>query len=302
LELGGKSPCIVDRTADLNIAAKRICWGAYLNAGQTCVRPDYLLVDKAVADNFVRVLARTVTQFYGAQPQRSQFFGRLINDRAHKRVRDLIGASKQYIAFGGDMDEKDKYVAPTVLDFGVDETAFAEAPIMQEEIFGPVLPLLQYNSLDQAIKFVNSREKPLGLYCFTTSSEVEQRVLRETSSGSCDINDVIMHMTNHDLPFGGVGLSGMGSYHGKRSFDTFSHRKSVLIKTNWLDVPQRYPPYSKNSVRFLGLVQKPRPRRHIQIVQWLFWLLVIFYVYRQRKPIKKWLMTTLMNLVAKYMM
>jgi len=197
---------------------------------------------------------------------------------------------------------KDKYIAPTVLDFGTDEEAFSRASIMQEEIFGPVLPLLQYDSLDQVIHFVNSRDKPLGLYCFTTDRLVEQRVLQDTSSGSCDINDVIMHMTNHELPFGGVGLSGMGSYHGRKSFDTFSHRKSVLIKTNWLDVPQRYPPYSSASVRFLGLVQKPRPRWHFQVLKCLVYLVVLFMIFRRRKNIKKWLMQRLMALVTKFMM
>jgi len=300
--LGGKSPCIVDRSADVNVAARRICWGAYLNAGQTCVRPDYLLVDKAVAADLMAAMQRTVQQFYGVHAQRSQFFGRLINDRAHKRVRDLINASQKYIKFGAEMDEKDKYISPTVLDFGGDEAAFADSPIMQEEIFGPVLPLLQYESLDQAIKFVNAREKPLGLYCFTTNSDVEKRVLRETSSGSCDINDVIMHMTNHELPFGGVGLSGMGSYHGRKSFDTFSHRKSVLIKTNWLDVPQRYPPYSAASVRLLNVLQKPRPKRQFQILKFIIFLLVLSYLYRQRKSLKKWALAKLMNLVTQYMM
>jgi len=175
--------------------------------------------------------------------------------------------------------------------------AFLAAPVMAEEIFGPILPTLRYTSLDQVIKIINDKQKPLSAYCFTNNGYVRERILRETSSGSCDINDTIMHMTNEELPFGGVGMSGMGSYHGKRSFDTFSHRKSVLIKTNWLDVPQRYPPYTPFSIALMNFAQAPRSKAQIRTVKAILLLVALGFVYSRRQSIKSWLQVQAFKLV-----
>mmetsp|Transcript_26553 Transcript_26553/g.74206 ORF Transcript_26553/g.74206 Transcript_26553/m.74206 type:complete len:507 (+) Transcript_26553:89-1609(+) len=260
LELGGKSPCIVDKTADLRVAALRITWATFLNSGQTCLRPDYLLVHEDVAEALYAELERAKEEMYSKDPKQTEFFGRVINERAHKRLSALIDSCRPDIRFGGETDASQKYVAPTLVDYGTDEARFAASEVMQDEIFGPILPALKYKSLDQVIDFVSGREKPLALYFFTTDAAARERVLRETTSGVCNINDCMMNMTNPELPFGGVGRSGMGSYHGEASFLTFSHKKSVLVKTNWLDVPLRYPPYTPNSVRALSMIATARPR------------------------------------------
>jgi len=297
LELGGKSPCIVDKSADLKVAANRVAWGAFMNAGQTCVRPDYLFVHQDVAEKFSEQLQQTVKEFYGENAQQSEFFGRLINDRAFERVHGLVEKSKNFVSWGGATDRKENFIEPTYIDFNTDEAKFLEAPIMAEEIFGPVLPALRFSSIDQVIRIINNKQKPLSCYCFTTSSAVRDRVLTQTSSGSCDINDTIMHMTNEELPFGGVGMSGMGAYHGKRSFDTFSHRKSVLIKTNWLDLPQRYPPYTPFSVALMNFAQAPRSKSQIQTIKFVLLLLIALYIYSKRQQIKDWLKIQIFKLV-----
>jgi len=276
----------VDKSADITVAAKRVAWGAFMNAGQTCVRPDYLLVHQDIADAVVKKMKQSVRDMYGQDPQQSEWFGRLINGRAWDRVADIVNNCKDNIAWGGNVDKDDKYIEPTLLDFGTDESAFAKSAAMKEEIFGPILPMLRYSSLDQVIAFIRAREKPLSCYCFTTNSRVRERVLSETSSGSCDINDVIMHMTNEHLPFGGVGMSGMGGYHGKRSFDSFSHRKSVLMKTNHFDLPQRYPPYSSSDAAILKLVQTPRPAKHFRMLKLFLIVLVLALLYYKRQSIK----------------
>jgi aldehyde dehydrogenase (NAD+) len=297
LELGGKSPCIIDNSADLTVAARRVAWGAFMNAGQTCLRPDYLFVHEKIANEFSAQLQKTVKDFYGTNSQESQFFGRLINERAFERVAGLVDQSKSAVAWGGGNDKKDNFIEPTYIDFGTDEKAFLEAPIMAEEIFGPILPVLRFSSIDQVIRIINSKQKPLSCYVFSTSGKVRSRILRETSSGSCDINDTIMHMTNEELPFGGVGMSGMGSYHGKKSFDTFSHRKSVLIKTNWLDLPQRYPPYTPTSVALMNFAQAPRSKSQIRALKLVLLSLVILYIYSQRQRIKGWLKLQIFKLI-----
>jgi aldehyde dehydrogenase (NAD+) len=238
LELGGKSPCIVDRDVELSVTARRIAWGKFMNAGQTCIAPDYVLVHRDREDELVRELGKCIRDFYGSDPKSSPDFARIVNERHHRRVTRLLKDGEP--AVGGEHDESDGYIAPTVLR-GVD----AESAIMQEEIFGPVLPILPIDDVDQAIDFVNERDKPLALYLFTNDSEVESEVLSRTSSGGACVNGTILHISDPKLPFGGVGESGLGAYHGRHSFETFSHRKAVLTRGFRFDPKLMYPPYSK---------------------------------------------------------
>ncbi len=223
LELGGKSPCIVDDDVDVKISARRIAWGKWINAGQTCVAPDYVLVKREREEELVEALAESVKEFYGDDPKQSPDFARIVNARHHQRVSSLIRHGRA--AFGGEADASECYVAPTVLrDVSLD------SDVMKEEIFGPVLPVLPIDSIDQAVDFVNGRDKPLALYVFTRRREVEEDVLARTSAGGVTVNGTILHLGSPDLPFGGVGPSGMGAYHGRFGFETFSHRKSVLSR------------------------------------------------------------------------
>ena len=243
LELGGKSPCIVDCDARIDVAARRIAWGKCLNAGQTCIAPDYLLVHKAVKDEFVAALDREFKALLGKDPQKSRHFVRIVSDRAFERLESYLADGE--IIVGGSRSREERYFEPTVLD-----NVSPDAPVMQEEIFGPIFPLLTFDDTQKAIDFVCSREKPLALYYFG-SREMGDIVLRHTSSGGACINDTIMHIANENLPFGGVGNSGMSSYHGRESFDVFSHRRAVVTTPTWLDLPFRYMPY-----RMFALVKK----------------------------------------------
>ena len=248
LELGGKSPAIVHNDSDLALAARRVAWGKFLNAGQTCIAPDYVLVQETVRDAFVAELKNSIEAFFGHAPKASPDYPRLVSERHFDRVKELMAGCE--IAFGGETDRASKYIAPTVLT-GVDP----DAAVMREEIFGPVLPVLTYRSIDDAIGFITARPKPLALYLFSTSHDVQDQVMARTSSGGACINDVVMHLAVPELPFGGVGVSGMGAYHGRASFDTFSHAKSVLTKSEHLDVPLRYPPFTKGKLRWLKRLQ-----------------------------------------------
>ena len=196
LELGGKSPCIVDASADLAIAAKRICWGAFMNAGQTCVRPDYLFVHEKVADRFQKLFVEAIENFYSTAPAESEWFGRIINTRAASRLADMLKEDKKYIVHGGDVDTDSNFIAPTVLDYGNDRDAFSGSACMAEEIFGPIIPCCRYADDDDVVRFITTREKPLALYVFTTNTGTRDKFLTSTSSGGADVNDVIMHMTN----------------------------------------------------------------------------------------------------------
>ncbi|GGK61523.1 aldehyde dehydrogenase [Rufibacter glacialis] len=238
LELGGKSPCLVDETANLTVAARRIVWGKFLNAGQTCVAPDYILVQEQVAGPLLEKLAQTLTDFYGANPAQSPDFARIINDRHFQRLQGLIDKERVYA--GGETDASTRYMAPTLLS-GITW----DHPLMQDEIFGPLLPVLTYQDLPQAIAQVNARPKPLALYFFSEDKKAKEMVLTQTSSGGMCLNDTVSHLANPHLPFGGVGTSGHGNYHGKASFEAFSHQKSVLMKPSTPDLPLRYPPYQK---------------------------------------------------------
>lgn len=243
LELGGKSPCIVDREANIKVAAKRIAWGKSLNAGQTCIAPDYILVHQDIKEALVEELRKAFRSLLGKNPQKSKYFVRIVSDKAFDR---LVGYLRDgVIRFGGEHDKNERYIAPTLLD-----NVAADAPVMQEEIFGPIFPLLTFADTEQAIEFVSKREKPLALYYFGSTAKGEE-VLRRTSSGGACINDVIMHIANEDIPFGGVGNSGMSAYHGEESFKVFSHRKGVVTTTTRVDIPFRYMPY-----RLFSLIKK----------------------------------------------
>ncbi|HEY4651179.1 MAG TPA: aldehyde dehydrogenase family protein, partial [Pontibacter sp.] len=243
LELGGKSPAIVAMDADLELAARRIAWGKFLNAGQTCVAPDYVLVQEDAKEEFIQHLNHCITEFYGQNPAASPDFARIINDQHFARLSAML--TQQHIRIGGQTDAATRYIAPTVLD-----NVTWEHKAMQEEIFGPILPVLSFEVLDEAIRMVNQHEKPLALYFFSASKDMQNRILREVTFGGGCINDTISHLANPNLPFGGVGSSGLGSYHGMASFNVFSHQKSVLHRGTWLDIPLRYPPY-RNKLKSL---------------------------------------------------
>ena len=240
LELGGKSPAIVAADANIEVSAKRLAWAKFLNAGQTCVAPDYVLVDASVEDRFVSALADAVTTFYGADPRQSNDYARIVNERHHDRLMKLLEAGGyDATVIGGTGDRGSRYIAPTVLA-GVKP----DAAVMDDEIFGPILPVLAVGDVDEAIRFVNDREKPLALYAFSSDEDTLEHVVANTSAGGVTLNHAIMHLAVPDLPFGGVGESGMGSYHGKAGFDTFSHAKAVLDKPTRPDPPLMYPPYT----------------------------------------------------------
>lgn len=246
LELGGKSPCIVDETANLNLSAKRIVWGKLMNAGQTCVAPDYILVHETVKEEFLLLIEKYIHVFYGKTPQENPEYPKIINQRHFNRLTALINDSDHVI--GGDINEATLQIAPAIID-----SCDWDSPVMRDELFGPILPILSFNHIDDVITQINQRQKPLALYYFTTSKNNEDNVLRHITFGGGCINDTIVHLANSNLSFGGVGESGMGSYHGKESFYTFSHTKSVLKKSLLFDLNVRYAPY-KNKIKLLKKV------------------------------------------------
>jgi len=243
LELGGKSPCIVDADANISVAAKRIAWGKTINAGQTCIAPDYLFVHHSVKEELLKKIQRHIEKMYGPDIRKSDYFGRIVDETAFERVSGLL--KEGTIVYGGETVAEEKYIAPTIIDNV--EPGFA---IMQQEIFGPVLPVMTFENLDEPVAYINSHEKPLALYYFGKSKSAE-KVLSATSSGGVCINDTLMHVANHDLPFGGVGNSGTGSYHGHKSFLAFSHAKSVVTTPTWIDIPMKYAPF-----RHFGWIKK----------------------------------------------
>ncbi|HCT1637666.1 TPA: aldehyde dehydrogenase [Staphylococcus aureus] len=238
LEMGGKSPVIVDETANIKVASERICFGKFTNAGQTCVAPDYILVHESVKDDLITALSKTLREFYGQNIQQSPDYGRIVNLKHYHRLTSLLNSEQMNIVFGGHSDEDERYIEPTLLDHVTSDSA-----IMQEEIFGPILPILTYQSLDEAIAFIHQRPKPLSLYLFIEDENATQRVINDLSFGGGAINDTLMHLANPKLPFGGVGASGMGRYHGKYSFDTFTHEKSYIFKSTRLESGVHLPPY-----------------------------------------------------------
>ncbi len=236
LELGGKSPCIIDADVDIEHTARRIAWGKFLNAGQTCIAPDYLLVHEKVKPALLVSLQKCLREFYGEHPKQSPDYARIINRRHFQRLVNLMSAGE--ICVGGETNLDELYIAPTVIDL-----VSWQDPIMQEEIFGPILPVIEYSEINQAIAMVNARPKPLVLYFFSRNHNLQQRVLQETSSGGVCLNDTMLQFISSSLPFGGIGDSGIGGYHGKASFDTFTHYKSVLHRSFFLDFKWRYAPY-----------------------------------------------------------
>ncbi|MBU5675640.1 aldehyde dehydrogenase [Alkaliphilus sp. MSJ-5] len=248
LELGGKSPCIVHSDADIKLAAKKIVWGKFLNAGQTCVAPDYLFVHKDIKYKLISCIIDTIKLFFGEEPRESLDYGRIINQEHLGRLGELLKEGS--IIVGGDIDRNEKYISPTIM-----ENITWNNHIMKEEIFGPILPILEYSSLNEVITSIRNHGKPLALYLFTKCKEVEREVLEKLSFGGGCVNDTIMHLTSPHLPFGGVGSSGMGSYHGKASFDTFSHKKSILKSSSYFDIKLKYPPYG-NKIKLLRNIIK----------------------------------------------
>ena len=246
LELGGKSPVIVDHTANLRLAAKRITFGKFLNCGQTCIAPDYILVEESVHDEFVKLLRDETRKMYGVDALRNPDYGKIINRKHFDRICGLMDSKK--IVMGGERISDKLQIAPTIMDNVTPEDA-----VMQEEIFGPVLPVLTVKDIDEAYNFVRDREKPLALYLFTSDKATERRFLREVSFGGGCVNDTIIHIATSNMPFGGVGNSGMGQYHGKYTFHTFSHSKAVVKKYTWLDIKMRYQPYSRWKDRLVRL-------------------------------------------------
>lgn len=238
LELGGKSPCIVDADANLKVAAKRIVWGKFLNAGQTCIAPDYLFVHASVKDELLGYMKEAIHSFYGERPRESKDFAKIVNESKTQRLARFL--EKGTIVAGGETDIREHYFAPTIID-GISPAD----PVMQEEIFGPILPVMEFNQLEEVIDYVNDNPKPLALYYFSENRARQQEVLKRTSAGGCCINDVLTHIANPNLPFGGVGNSGTGRYHGRFSFESFSNPKSVLRKSAAVDIPVRYPPYAR---------------------------------------------------------
>lgn len=236
LELGGKSPCIVDETANLPLAAKRIVWGKLFNAGQTCIAPDYLLVHYRVKKKLIPLLIQEIQNALGEDIEKSEDFGRIVNLKNWRRQVSLL--ENQFILYGGNHKEEELFVAPTLLDEPI-----AESMVMQEEIFGPILPIISYENKEELHQKMSRYEKPLALYLFSEDQKFQKEIIRKYSFGGGCINDTLAHFSNKNLPFGGVGHSGIGAYHGKLGFLTFSHQKSVVKKANWLDIPLRYAPY-----------------------------------------------------------
>jgi len=249
LELGGKNPVVVDKDANLRVAAHRIVWGKFLNSGQSCVAPDYLFVHNNVKERLLLLIKQSIEQFFCEQPFESNDYTGIINKAAVERLKSLLEGVTIY--YGGEISMEKRSFSPTVLT-DVSE----DSEVMKDEIFGPVLPVLGFDDIYKVIEFINNREKPLSLYYFSENRKKQKEFLKKTYSGDAGINEVVMHFTNLSLPFGGVGYSGMGSYHGKKSFEVFSHERSVIKTTTKLDLPLRYPPYKRSVLKLLRFLFK----------------------------------------------
>ncbi|MCA0347793.1 MAG: aldehyde dehydrogenase [Bacteroidetes bacterium] len=243
LELGGKNPCIIDEKANLRLAAKRIVWGKFINAGQTCIAPDYLIVHKKVKIEFIKNLKEEITLAYGENPEISSDYCSIINEKNWLRITKMMEGQK--VIFGGKSNKKGFFISPTIID-----EPSLESLVMREEIFGPILPIIGYEAENDLEQLIQNYEKPLALYVFSTNTCFNKKIIQKFSFGGGCINDTLIHFSNHRLPFGGVGHSGIGAYHGKKSFDVFSHKKAVVKKANWLDNQIRYAPY-KNKIKWL---------------------------------------------------
>lgn len=249
LELGGKSPCIVDQTADIRLAARRIVFGKYLNCGQTCVAPDYVYCHRSVKDQLIKEVQKQIRRQYGKQPLHSSDYGKIINEKHFDRILGLIDEKK--VVHGGGSDRSTLRIEPTVMD----NVTFSDA-VMQEEIFGPAMPILVFDSLDEVIRRINSMPHPLALYIFTSDKKTARKVTARCGFGGGCINDTIIHLATSEMGFGGFGESGMGAYHGKTGFDTFTHYKSIVDKKTWIDLPMRYQPYRKGDEKLVRFFLK----------------------------------------------
>jgi len=254
LELGGKSPVIVDHTAKIEIAAQRVVWGKLLNNGQTCIAPDYILVQQSIYEPFIKSVIAAVHQLYSDNPMESEDYGRIVSDMHFTRLRAMLDNIDEHYIYGGTYDEQQRYISPTFLNGGTCKKP-VKLKAMEEEVFGPICTVIQYDTLDEAIAFIKQYDKPLALYAFTEDTAVEQRIVDSVSFGGGCINDTLSHYINHELPFGGVGPSGLGAYHGKHSFEQFSHRKSILKRTTLLEPGILFPPY-KDKLKLLKKVLK----------------------------------------------
>ncbi len=235
LELGGKSPCIVDEGANIDVAAKRISWGKIINAGQTCIAPDYLFAHHSIKDELIKKIGENIEKMLGSNIRESKHYVRIINTKAFNRIVGLMEEGE--IKFGGDTDKEEKYIAPTIID-----NVKPDDPIMKEEIFGPLLPVMTFDRIDEVVSYINSNEKPLAFYYFGKNRQANDVLAKTTSGGGC-INDTLMHITNHNMPFGGVGNSGIGKYHGRNSFLAFSNSRAIVTTPTWIDLPLKYIPY-----------------------------------------------------------
>ena len=249
LELGGKNPCIIDETANISLSAKRIVWGKFVNAGQTCIAPDYVLIHKKVKDEFVNCLRKEIGSAYGENPHESPDYARIINSSNYNRLTKML--ENESISIGGKTDASTTYIAPTVID----EPNYLESEVMKDEIFGPILPIISYTEEKQVEAIIDNYAKPLSLYIFSNRKKFIKEILNKFSFGGGTVNDTIIHFVNHRLPFGGVGESGIGAYHGRKSFDIFSHKKAIVKRGNWIDPPIRYAPYG-NKVDFIKKLLK----------------------------------------------
>lgn len=251
LELGGKNPCIIDETAKLKLATKRIVWGKFLNAGQTCIAPDYILIQKEIKERFIDCLKIEIEKAYTKNPEESPDYPRIISDKNFDRLTRML--QDETIVIGGASNKEDLYISPTVID-----SPSLESEVMKDEIFGPILPIIPYSIDDDIFRVVNRYDKPLSLYVFSSKKKFMKKIIESFSFGGGVVNDTLVHFANHRLPFGGVGNSGIGAYHGKMGFDTFSHKKSMTTRANWLDIPFRYAPYKgkmnlmKKVMKYLG--------------------------------------------------
>ena len=256
LELGGKSPVFIDDTCDIEIVAKRVIWAKFVNSGQTCIAPDYVLCVDSIQDRFIEACKKTMDVFYGENPEKSESLGRMINERHFNRVKSLM-LSGGRIVQGGKSDEKTKFIEPTII-VDVKPTD----PVMQEEIFGPLLPVVTIKNADEAISFINARDKPLALYVFSKDKKIAKRFLSSTSSGDVVVNDLFVHMSIPSLPFGGIGASGFGGYHGKFSFEAFSHKKGCLVRAQAMEKLNdfRYPPYTDTKLKVMDWILKKAPK------------------------------------------
>ncbi len=247
LELGGKSPAIVSEDAHLKIAARRIVWGKFMNAGQTCISPDYLIVHKTVKESLMEYMIESIREFYGTQDQKNKAMGRIINEKRYEKLKSYLHQGK--VMTGGTYEDESLYIAPTILD-----NVSVEDTVMQEEIFGPVLPVLTYEKTEDICEIIQHNSHPLALYVFTENRDFEQQIIQSVQFGGGCVNNTLIHLSEPDLPFGGIGNSGIGRYHGKAGFDVFSHMKSIVRTATWFDAPVKYPPYSQIKRRLIGWI------------------------------------------------